>query len=421
MKPPLLFLSQCLPYPPHSGVANRTFNILRQLQREFEVYLLAFSRRNHQPDDPSRAAAQQALLALLSGVYDPILIPSERGLARRIWCHIRSSTLAKPYTYYEYSDPRFAALLAAGLQQVAPALVHVDSLDLYRWLDYLAPYPVAVTHHSVESELLRARARYLQPAILRPYLRYQAALIERVERRFSPLVHLNVMMSDTDAERLRRLAPAARTLTVPNGVDIEALRPVPEAEIIPGRVVFLGPTYMFPNKDAVEFFLAEMWSAIRRSEPGATFEIIGKASAVDRDRYAGVEGVIPRGYVTDIRPYLGRAACSVVPIRVGGGTRLKILDAWAMGKAVVSTSVGCEGLGAVDGENILIRNEPGGFTSAVLAVLRDEQLRRRLGQGGRATVERNYSWDAVGGVLRGAYRDLIASSERSVAPLRQAG
>lgn len=421
VKPRLLFLSQCLPYPPHSGVANRTFNILCQLQREFDVHVLSFSRRNHQPNDESRLAAREGLRRFVTAVDDPIPIPSEAGLARRLWCHIRSSTSGRPYTYYEYFDRRFEALLVAALRDQRPALVHMDSLDLYRWLAYLRGERVAVTHHSIESDLLRLRARYLRPAALRPYLRYQAALMERVERHFSRLVGLNVMMSESDAERLRRLAPGARTITVGNGVNTDTLRPAPESEIVPGRVAFLGPTYMFPNRDGVEFFLAEIWSVIRRSEPSATFEIIGKMSDSDRERYSTLGGVLPRGYVADIRPYLGRAACSVVPIRVGGGTRLKILDAWAMGKAVVSTSVGCEGLYAVDGENILIRDEPAAFAGAVLAVLGDDRLRQRLGRAGRATVERSYSWEALGGVLRSAYRDLMAEAEGAAPLLHHAG
>src|SRR5205814_1766721 len=136
----------------------------------------------------------------------------------------------------------------------------------------------------------------------------------------------------------------------------------------------LPPTpiaYSHPNRDAVEFLLQDIWPRIRTIEAPATLHLIGRNADADRARYAAAPGVSPLGYVADIRPVLAEARCCVVPIRIGGGTRLKILDAWAMGKAVVSTSVGCEGLDAVDGENILVRDTPDAFTDAVVEVLHD--------------------------------------------------
>jgi len=119
--------------------------------------------------------------------------------------------------------------------------------------------------------------------------------------------------------------------------------------VVPGRVTFLGPTYMFPNRDAVDFFLANSWPLVRQRCPDGTFHLIGKNSADEKARFESHPGVTCNGHVPDIRPHFAESAVSVVPIRVGGGTRLKILDAWSMGKAVVSTSVGCEGLKTVDG------------------------------------------------------------------------
>src|SRR3990170_777365 len=119
---------------------------------------------------------------------------------------------------------------------------------------------------------------------------------------------------------------------------------------------------------------------------------IGAASAEEQRSYREQYGVELTGYVADVKPFMHDAACHIVPLRVGGGTRLKILNAWAMGKPVVSTSIGCEGLATADGENILVRDDPKDFADAILAVLRDDDLRRRLGDAGRETVERLYSW-----------------------------
>ena len=232
--------------------------------------------------------------------------------------------------------------------------------------------------------------------------------MEVIERALCPTLALNVMMSDLDGQRLQALAPGSPTLAVPNGTDIEFLTPAGDDSVVPGRVVFLGPTYMFPNLDAVEFFLAESWPAVRRQLPTASFHLIGRVTEEHKARFTAHEGVSCQGFVPDIRPHLSEAAVCVVPLRVGGGTRLKILDAWAMGKAVVATTIGCEGLEAQDGENILIRDDPAEFSQAVLQVLGDRTLRARLGRNGRATAESTYSWEVVGEGLRGAYRRLMS-------------
>src|SRR5204863_2023116 len=130
---------------------------------------------------------------------------------------------------------------------------------------------------------------------------------------------------------------------------------------------------------------------------------IGSASVDERRRYRERFGVEVTGYVDDVRPFMRGAACHIVPLQVGGGTRLKILNSWAMGKPVVTTSVGCEGLDVVDGENALVRDDPKDFANAIHAVLRDRELARKLGERGRATAERLYSWDVIGEELIETY------------------
>jgi len=217
-----------------------------------------------------------------------------------------------------------------------------------------------------------------------------------------------VMTSEVDADRLVALAPGARTTVIPNGVDTDYFRPGSPDAVVPRRVAFLGPTYMFPNRDAVEFFLADAWPLVRQHSPESTLHLIGENSPDDKALFESHPGVTCNGRVPDIRPHLAQAAVSVVPIRVGGGTRLKILDAWSMGKAVVSTSVGCEGLESVDGRNILIRDDPREFAAAVIEVLRDRDLRERLGHEARKTAQERYAWRVVGRKLVESYQDRLA-------------
>lgn len=406
-RPHILFLSQCLPYPPSSGVTNRTFNILLQLGKEFEVTLLAFSRVNHQPDADARNASWEALRDHVTSASPPVPIPSEQSTVRRLWDHLRSVSTGRAYTFYEYESKDFRVLLRGALSHRRFDLIHIDSLDLYRWLDELLLVPTACTHHSIESELLRLRAQRVKSRVMRRYLLYQATRVEQVERELCPQFSMNVMMSEVDAERLRTLAPGSKAIVVPNAVDTNYLRPQESQPGVPGRVVFLGPTYMFPNRDAVDYFIEDIWPDVRALERSASLHLIGNTLQSYREGYNNNPGVTCLGYVADIRPHLAQASCTVVPIRVGGGTRLKILDAWAMGKAVVSTSMGCEGLEAIDGKNILIRDDPKDFAGAVAEVLANSELRSELGVNGRKTAEEMYSWDIVGRTVRVSYRHLL--------------
>lgn len=405
-RPLLLFLGQCLPYPIHNGVAARTFNVLKQLQEAYDIVLVAFYRINHQPDRGAVDAARKALRRVAGFVAEPTPIPNEHSALRKLWDHARSIAGGRVYTYYEYDSRAFARRLGAVLRARAPDLVHLDSLDLHRWVPQLPRVPITCTHHDIESELLRSRARRLDNAILRNYLRFQAGRSERAARQLCPDFALNVMMSELDASRLQALAPGAATLVVPNGTDTEYFRPN-GAHAIAGRVVFMGPTYSFPNRDAVEFLLADIWPRIRAADRGTSLRLIGRNTEADQARYAVEPGVVPLGHVADVRPALSEAACCVVPIRVGGGTRLKILDAWALGKAVVSTSIGCEGLDAVDGENILIADTPAAIAGAVLKLLTDERLRTRLEHNARRTAVQTYSWNVVGRRIRSAYTEIL--------------
>lgn len=416
-RPRLLVLTQSLPYPPRSGVAARTLNILRQLRGAFEVDLVAFSRRQHQPNAAARASARQELLAATDCVAEPTPIPNEQSLLRKVWDHVRSVATGRPYTFYEYESRAFAERLRAALTR-APDLVHLDSLDLHRWLPELPLVPVTCTHHDIEFELLRRRARRIQQPLLRRYLLLQADRAERLARAVCPQLALNVMMSAMDAQRLQALAPAAVTAVVPNGTDTEYFQPNAAAPVA-GRVVFVGPTYSFPNRDAVEFLLQEIWPRVRATSRAVSLQLIGRNPPADRARYDAEPDVKALGEIPDIRPALAEARCCVVPIRVGGGTRLKILDAWAMGKAVVSTSIGCEGLDAVDGENILIRDTAEGIADATLQILGDRELRARLERNARETAVTTYSWSVVGRTIRSAYEALVSRAGRRAPAVRR--
>jgi len=170
--------------------------------------------------------------------------------------------------------------------------------------------------------------------------------------------------------------------------------------------VFVGGLNWYPNRDGFEFFATEIVPLIRSEHRDVEFDWVGTGTELVSPTMAAAAGIKLLGRVPDVRPIVHAARCFVVPLRVGGGSRLKILDAWAMGRAVVSTSVGCEGLAAEHDCNIVIADAPRDFATAVCRLLADDRHAERLGREARRTAERCYSWNFIGGPMRDAYENL---------------
>lgn len=393
-------LCQTLPYPPDGGNHLRTFNVLRLLSRDFDVTALFFFRRADRSDETAVRDGLRALSAFAKVEAFPI--DSEHAATRLLWDHMRSVASRRAYTWYIYQSRAVRARVESLLANEAFDLVHIDSLDLAGYLPILNGLPTVCVHHDVESSLLRRRAALERRPWRRAYLLRQSAFVAALEREWCPALALNVTVSDLDGERLRAIAPGARTLTVPNGVDIDEFQPAPHRG---NAVISVGGTNLFPNLDALYFFCEQIVPVIRASGVNVPIRWIGRADSSVAARVGNA--VELTGYVRDVRPFLRDAACFVVPLRVGGGTRMKILTAWAMGLPVVSTSIGCEGLAAVDGDNLLVRDEPESFAAAVAQVLSDGGLRERLGRGGRLTAERIYGWEVIGETMLDEYHGLV--------------
>jgi polysaccharide biosynthesis protein PslH len=411
VRPSILFLSQCLPYPPDSGVTRRTHNILLQLQKEFDIFALCYARRNHQPRAPDIEVSQRKLASQLTAAAPPVRVKGDWSPIRRASDLLLSYATGKPYVFFQYRSPRYRDLVANGLKHFHPDLVHLDSLDLYRWLKLIpGDIPVACTHHDIESRLLARRALSSTNPVMAQVFRRQSRLYENLERRLAPQLALNVVMSEVDGAHLSDVAPGVEIAVVPNGVDVDTFRTMSlSSHVSPSPVVlFMGPTYMDANRDAVEHFVEHIWPDVLIEFPNARFVLIGRTTSGMESFLRQIPNVEVRGYVDDVRAHIAAASCFVVPIRVGGGTRLKILEGWAMGVPIVSTTIGCEGLAAVHGKNILVADKPAEFAHRVKQILGQPTMGRDIGSAGRRTAETLYSWDKIGLDLRMSYRGLMS-------------
>ena len=401
-RPRLLFLCQTLPFPPDGGVNIRTYNVLRLLARRFDITALCFYRRaSHR----SNAHVERALEELGKfAAVEAFEIPHEHSRPRLLWDHIRSVVSRRPYTVWTYESAAFRSRLEALLGQTTFDVIHVDSLDLSGYLPLLDLSRVVCVHHNIESALLRRRAQNEKTLALRSYFRLQAGLLESEERRWCGQLGLNIVVSEADRAGFRQMVPDGVFVVVPNGVDTGVFRP---RRVEEEGLVFVGGYDWYPNRDALEYFAESILPVLGQWYRNLRIRWVGRAPADVQTKYRIDYGIELTGYVEDIRAIVDSASCYVVPLRVGGGTRLKILDAWAMGKAVVSTTVGCEGLDARDGQNILIRDEPGPFAAAVRDVLENETLRGALGDEARRTAEQIYDWEVIGERMLEHYNRLL--------------
>jgi glycosyltransferase involved in cell wall biosynthesis len=218
------------------------------------------------------------------------------------------------------------------------------------------------------------------------------------------------LCSATDERRLLNLAPNIRTAVIPNAADVEYYRPRAGDPLSDGRtVVFFGHLSYVPNVDGVAYFVRDIWPRIAASHPDARCKIIGTSPSPSLLALQGPR-IEVTGFVPDLRPHLATAAAVVVPLRLGGGTRLKIVEAMAMAKAVVSTSLGAEGIEAVSGRDILIEDEATAFADAVNRLLADPDLARRIGQSARELAVERYAWTGAARALEAFYRRIRAGT-----------
>jgi glycosyltransferase involved in cell wall biosynthesis len=404
-RPRLLFLCQTLPYPPDGGVQIRTYNVLRLLARAFDIHALCFFRMGFVR---SRENVPKSVAALSEfGRVEAFPIPQEEHRWRLVADHLRSAATLRPYTVTAYDSRAFSRRLETVLSEERFDLVHMDSADLSDYVPRLASTPIVCVHHNVESSLLRSRAATFMPP-LRQYVRFQAWLTEREERRVLGRVALNVAVSADDARGLRGIQPNARVVVVPNGVDTASF--TPPAEAGDDGLVFVGGYAWQPNRDAMDHFCLDILPHLRSAGVSPRTVWVGNAPEDVRAEYVRRYAVEMTGYVDDIRPWVHRAAVYIAPLRAGGGTRLKILDAWAMGKAVVSTTLGCEGLDARDGDNIVIRDAPAAFAQAVAELLADPVRRGAIGAAARETAVQRYDWDVIGRDMLSHYQGVLAEA-----------
>jgi glycosyltransferase involved in cell wall biosynthesis len=404
----ILYVSPLPPSPPRFGAQARIHGLARKLAACHDVTMVTLIDEGFDSAECERAVREYC--------RDVVLVPNPNGrggLARR-WLQLRSLASRRSYEHRRSSAP--------ALQQVLDRLLQRQRFDIVNLeFPYLAHLrlrqsppgtprpPLVLDAHEIAYDIARQVARRAGSVARRLHAALNWRKLRKDECAAFRTADGIYACSAADRERVLAHAPSARTAVIPNAADVDFFQPsLPERPPVAATVVFFGLLSSFPNVDGLRVFLREIWPPILAARPDARFKIIGARPARSLLELAGPKVEIT-GFVEDLRPHLASAAALVVPLRVGGGTRLKIVEGMAMGRPIVSTALGAEGIDAVPGRDILIADEPTAFAESVVRILADPDLAARLGRSARRLAVERYSWAAAALDLERFFREVIAS------------
>ena len=405
----ILWLNAGLLLPLDKGGKLRSWHLLRHLAARHDVTYLSFA------DDSSGRHGDEMRAACTRLETIPRTEPP-KGTWRFYADAMQYIFDPVPYAVAKYRSKAYQRKLRQLLSQDRFDIILCDFLVPFINMPRQLPCRSVLFTHNVESEIWRRHAATETNRIRKRLLLDQWNRMLRFEGDALSAFDLVLAVSDADCQTFRRLYPdmlRGGLQVVRTGVDSAFFAPVQTRGPRNAHLVFTGSMDWLPNEDGMVYFVREILPRIRAVEPSATVSIVGRAPTPAVRRLAEIEGVEVTGRVQDVRPHIADAAVYIVPLRIGGGTRLKIFEAMSMGKAVVSTAVGAEGLPVTSGKDIVIASDAERFAAEVVRLIRDRPARDALGRAARALVEDRYDWSAVAQDLEGALTRLVDPSHES--------
>jgi sugar transferase (PEP-CTERM/EpsH1 system associated) len=409
----LLWLNAGLLLPLDKGGKLRTWHVMRHLAQRHEITYLSFEDAGQRAEDRDgmrevcarletipRSDAAKRSLAFYAGAARHVIDPL-------------------PYAVGKYRSARYAARVRQLLQEHRFDAVVADFLPPVANLPADLPVPSVLFTHNVEAEIWRRHAEHASNPVARALMTQQWKRMLRFERAALSRFDLVLAVSDVDRQTFGRLYPGAvrRPIhVVQTGVDTSYFTPIPGRERR-AHLVFTGSMDWLPNEDGMLYFVRDILPLIRQQEPDVTLSIIGRAPTPAVARLAELPGIEVTGRVDDVRPHVAAGQVYIVPLRIGGGTRLKIFEAMSMARPVVSTTVGAEGLPVTPGRDIVLADAPAAFAQGVVDLVRDGHARERIAADGRRLVVEHYDWAAVASDFENALVQVTAATPAGAARL----
>jgi glycosyltransferase involved in cell wall biosynthesis len=385
----VLVIDEEIPFPMNSGKRLRTLNLLKPLAKRHEITFLC--RYHEDTDKPDIQAMEQC------GIRTRVVPhPIRKKAGLKFYSALLANLASKaPYSVTSHYSKQMMEATAQILAERPYDLIHCEWTPYAVNLKSFLSGPSVVVAHNVESLIWQRYFEVESNLLKKAYIYLQWKKMERFESMAFQMFTQTVAVSDQDRQAIEQWIPKERVSVVENGVDVSYFQPSSDKSK-PFSLVFTGAMDWRPNVDAMFYFIDEIWARVLRDYPQSTLTIVGRnPMATLRDHVQNMESVKLTGTVDDVRPYLNAAQVYIVPLRVGGGSRLKILEAFSMGLPVVSTSVGAEGLCVTQGQHVLFANDPQNFADAIVELFNDQLLRKQLGEEGQRLVHEHYRWDSL--------------------------
>ncbi len=401
----VLWIKSDFPLPADTGGKIRTRHLVSELAKIAQVTFLSYIPPRH----------DSRFMAELRGYgvhVEAISRPEENKQGLRFSLRVLSQLLSpRPYIVNKYISNEMISRLKQLATPDRCDIVICDFLEMAWCRDHIVGVPCVLFEHNVETMIWRRYHQVEANPIKKLYFGYEKQRLARFEedacRRFEHVL----TVSEQDGRQLTEEFGLAGYTVVPTGVDTQYFRP--QAGEIAKRLVFCGSMDWMPNIDAFWWFYRSVYPQIRRDLQDISFSVVGRRPGEDIRAVAANEGsVMVSGTVDDVRPLVAAGQLYIVPLRVGGGTRIKIYEAMAMKKCVIATSIGAEGLPVINGKHIAIADGENAFAETVKELLRDDNKRSKIAEAGYRLVTENYGWDKAAGILAGALRSVL--DERSM-------
>jgi len=414
----ILFLTQILPYPPNSGPKVKTWNVLRYLsQRGHKITLVSFVR----PEEIPYIGVVKEVCAVVHTV------PMYRSHVSDARYFLRSLISGRPFLVERDDLSEMRTIVNKVVNSEHVDVLHADQLTMTQF-----GFPVKLTANGNKKPTLvfdahnavwtiMERMKQNAPFFLKPPLWWETRQTRRYEGMIVSRYHATLAVTEPDRLALLNAAHAydgnhhdriQSISVIPIAVDTRQIQPVPrEPESL--NILTMGTLYYPPNADGIRWFVQDIFPLIRRTIPNVTLTIVGKNPPRDFVQLAKDpnSGVMVTGFVEELDPYFAKAALMVIPVRAGGGMRVRILETFARAMPVVTTTVGLEGIQAQPGHDVLVADTPADFAQSVTSLLRDKGLQDKLSANGRQLVENKYDWQVVLGDLGKTYERLTQASK----------
>jgi polysaccharide biosynthesis protein PslH len=403
----ILFITDTLPHPPVSGNRLRVYHLCREIAREHELWLIAGARSVEEAESASVAHMREFCHEVT------VVVREHYGKLQHVPGLIRFALAGRPLEHkFEYSQA-----MEDTIRRVTAShefdIVHIEPSysALYREaLSQNGRTGLVLGFHNIEFQLFQQMVRVERSRRVRLRAYLHSALLRRWEPRYAANFDRCITCSEDDRQLLLSANPRLNVDVIANGVDTQEYQLLPEENDRP-TVLFIGSMNYAPCADGAVLFCEQMLPVIQQEIPDVDVWIVGRDPLPHVQKLAR-DNVHVTGWVDDIMPFYRRSTISIVPLRAGGGTRLKVLEAMALGRAMVSTSIGCAGIDVVDGEHIFITDDTQDFALKTVQLLSDRQLRARMVANARKRAEEKYDWGVLADGLTQGYRDLLPPETR---------